>query len=142
MLSERNDVQIIYPVHLNPNVQEVVYKTLKNAKNVILIPPLDYEAFIWLLNQSYMIITDSGGVQEEAPSLKKPVLVTREVTEREEAVKQGTVKLVGTNKIKILKYANLLLDDESFYNSMAAKKNPYGDGKASAIIIDFLKHNF
>ncbi|QTD37568.1 UDP-N-acetylglucosamine 2-epimerase (non-hydrolyzing) [Polaribacter batillariae] len=138
-LSFREDVQIIYPVHLNPNVQETVYKILSNISNLLLISPLDYEAFIWLLNKSYLIITDSGGVQEEAPSLKKPVLVTREVTERREAIDQGTVKLVGANKKKIVKEATLLLDNKEVYNTMIGNKNPYGDGKAATKIVNFIK---
>lgn len=138
-LANREDVQIIYPVHLNPNVQKVVYDTLGNDKNILLINPLDYEAFIWLLNQSYLIITDSGGVQEEAPSLKKPVLVTRDVTERQEAVEEGTVKLVGTNKIKILNEANDLLDNKETYNLMIGNTNPYGDGTAAIQIVNTLK---
>ncbi|WP_159947774.1 non-hydrolyzing UDP-N-acetylglucosamine 2-epimerase [Polaribacter septentrionalilitoris] len=138
-LANREDVQLIYPVHLNPNVQKVVYDTLGKHKNILLIAPLDYEAFIWLLNQSYLIITDSGGVQEEAPSLKKPVLVTREVTERQEAVIEGTVKLVGTDQNKIVKEATLLLDDLVAYNIMIGNKNPYGDGTAVLQIVDVLK---
>ena len=138
-LADRNDVQLIYPVHLNPNVQKTVYDTLGNLHNILLIAPLDYEAFIWLLDQSYLIITDSGGVQEEAPSLKKPVLVTRNVTERQEAVAQGTVKLVGTNKDMILKEATILLDDEKAYQIMIGNENPYGDGTASKKIIKALK---
>ena len=102
-LAKRDDVQLIYPVHLNPNVQDVVYKMLSENKNIVLINPLDYEVFIWLMNQSYFIITDSGGVQEEAPTLGKPVLVTRDVTERQEAVETGVVKLVGTDYEKIIK---------------------------------------
>lgn len=138
-LASREDVQLIYPVHLNPNVQKTVYDTLENSKNILLISPLDYEAFIWLLHQSYLIITDSGGVQEEAPSLKKPVLVTRDVTERQEAVDEGTVKLVGTNKEKILKEAINLLDNEEAYKVMIGNTNPYGNGTASVQIINVLK---
>jgi UDP-N-acetylglucosamine 2-epimerase (non-hydrolysing) len=139
LLSDRDDVQLIYPVHLNPNVQKAVYDTLGNNENILLIAPLDYEAFIWLLNQSYLIITDSGGVQEEAPSLKKPVLVTREVTERQEAVIEGTVKLVGTNQQKIVKESELLLDNLEAYNTMIGNVNPYGDGNASVQIVNALK---
>jgi UDP-N-acetylglucosamine 2-epimerase (non-hydrolysing) len=138
-LANREDVQIIYPVHLNPNVQKAVYDTLGNHSNILLIAPLDYEVFIWLLNQSFLIITDSGGVQEEAPSLKKPVLVTREVTERQEAVEQGTVKLVGTNKVEILKQAFSLLDNDQVYQNMVGNKNPYGDGTTSKQIVKILK---
>jgi len=140
VLATRDDIQIIYPVHLNPNVQKAVYETLDDINNILLIDPLDYEAFIWLLDQSYLIITDSGGVQEEAPALKKPVLVTREVTERQEAVEQGTVKLVGTNKEKIVKEATILLDDDTVYQNMIGHKNPYGGGTAAREIVAILKH--
>ena len=139
-LSKRDDVQLIYPVHLNPNVQDVVYKMLSEHKNIILINPLDYEVFIWLMNQSYFIITDSGGIQEEAPSLGKPVLVTRDVTERQEAVNTGVVKLVGTNKNEILKNSFQLLDSDDLYNKMRGKVNPYGKGNASEIIADIIKN--
>ena len=139
-LAAKEDVQIIYPVHLNPNVQKTVYDTLGHNKSILLINPLDYEAFIWLLNQSYLIITDSGGVQEEAPSLQKPVLVTRDVTERQEAIAQGTVKLVGTDRNKIVQEATVLLESKAVYEQMAATKNPYGDGLASARIVSILKN--
>ncbi|WP_347175244.1 non-hydrolyzing UDP-N-acetylglucosamine 2-epimerase [Polaribacter uvawellassae] len=138
-LSKRDDVQLIYPVHLNPNVQDVVYKMLSENKNILLINPLDYEVFIWLMNQSYFIITDSGGVQEEAPTLGKPVLVTRDVTERQEAVKTGVVKLVGTNKNTILENSYNLLDSKELYAKMSSKENPYGDGKAAKKIIEIIK---
>jgi len=131
VLSERPDVQIVYPVHLNPSVQEPVKRILANSKNVHLIEPLDYLPFVYLMSQSYLIITDSGGVQEEAPSLGKPVLVMRDTTERPEAVTAGTVKLVGTDKQKIIDEAINLLDNESVYNAMARAMNPYGDGKAA-----------
>ncbi|GGG99558.1 UDP-N-acetylglucosamine 2-epimerase [Polaribacter pacificus] len=134
-LAKRDDVQLIYPVHLNPNVQDVVYKMLSEHTNILLIHPLDYEVFIWLMNQSYFIITDSGGVQEEAPSLGKPVLVTRDVTERQEAVESGVVKLVGTDYAKILKESEILLDNKVAYNNMCKSSNPYGDGKASKKIL-------
>ena len=138
-LSKRDDVQLIYPVHLNPNVQKVVYKALGDTPNILLINPLDYEAFIWLLGQSYLIITDSGGVQEEAPSLGKPVLVTREVTERQEAVDEGTVLLVGTDKNKIVSECIRLLTDVHKYSKMSAKNNPYGNGTAAQEIVQRLK---
>ena len=138
-LSKRDDVQLIYPVHLNPNVQQVVYQTLGDTPNILLLDPLDYEVFIWLLNQSYIIITDSGGVQEEAPSLGKPVLVTREVTERQEAVDQGTVLLVGTEKEKIVSECIQLLTDKEKYAKMSAKSNPYGDGTAAQKIVKAIK---
>ena len=138
-VSKRNDVQLIYPVHLNPNVKDVVYSKLKGIKNIKLIDPLDYEVFIWLLSKSNLIITDSGGIQEEAPSLGVPVIVTRDTTERQEAIDSGNVVLVGTDKTKILKYTNLLLDDGKFYESMSSKENPYGNGKASIKIADELE---
>lgn len=141
MLAERNDVEIIYPVHLNPNVQEPVYKYLSDLDNVKLIAPLAYPAFLWLLNRSYLIITDSGGIQEEAPSLGKPVLVMRDTTERPEAVDAGTVMLVGTNVDKIVTIAERLLNDHAFYENMSGLANPYGDGQASNKIINYLKNN-
>ena len=137
-LAKRDDVQLIYPVHLNPNVQDVVYKMLSENKNIVLINPLDYEVFIWLMNQSYFIITDSGGVQEEAPTLGKPVLVTRDVTERQEAVETGVVKLVGTDYEKIIKESELLLDSITVYKEMCKSVNPYGDGKASTKILNVI----
>jgi UDP-N-acetylglucosamine 2-epimerase (non-hydrolysing) len=124
------DVQIIYPVHLNPNVQQPVYDLLGDIGNIHLIDPLAYPAFVWLMNQSYLIITDSGGVQEEAPSLGKPVLVMRDTTERPEAVEAGTVILVGTNKELIVKECNDLLKNRNRYQQMSALHNPYGDGQA------------
>jgi UDP-N-acetylglucosamine 2-epimerase (non-hydrolysing) len=132
------DTQIIYPVHLNPNVKQPVYKILSNIKNVILIEPLAYPAFVWLMSQSYLIITDSGGVQEEAPSLGKPVLVMRDTTERPEAVEAGTVLLVGTEKEKIVTYTQKLLDNKDYYISMSELHNPYGDGKACERIVAFI----
>lgn len=134
------DVQIIYPVHLNPNVTKPVYDLLSSISNISLIEPLAYPSFVWLMNQSYMIITDSGGVQEEAPSLGKPVLVMRETTERPEAVEAGTVILVGTDKSKIIAEANSLLRDDSRYASMAELHNPYGDGFACKKIVDFIRN--
>lgn len=131
VLSARPDVQIVYPVHLNPSVQEPVKRILGDCNNVHLIEPLDYLPFVYLMSRSYLIITDSGGVQEEAPSLGKPVLVMRDTTERPEAVTAGTVKLVGTNMQKIIDEAVNLLDNETAYNAMARAMNPYGDGKAS-----------
>jgi UDP-N-acetylglucosamine 2-epimerase (non-hydrolysing) len=130
-LSKRDDVSIVYPVHLNPNVRKPVFEILQGLKNVYLIKPLEYPAFIWLMDRSYLILTDSGGVQEEAPSLGKPVLVMRDVTERTEGIEAGTAKLVGTDKTRIFKEATLLLDDESCYRAMSNKNNPYGDGKSS-----------
>ena len=133
-----NDIEIVYPVHLNPNVQNPVNKLLSNQPNIKLIHPLNYEAFIWIMNKSYIIITDSGGVQEEAPSLGKPVLVMREVTERPEAVEAGTVILVGTNKEKIINESEKLLTNSSYYTQMSNKHNPYGDGLASDRIVAIL----
>lgn len=133
------DIDIVYPVHLNPNVQKPVKEILSNTSNVYLINPLQYEQFIYMMNKSYFIITDSGGVQEEAPSLGKPVLVMRDTTERPEAVEAGTVKLVGTNKESIINEAQKLLDDENEYNTMSKAHNPYGDGKACVRIVNFIK---
>ncbi len=133
-----DDVEIIYPVHLNPNVQEPVKKLLGNLANVHLIDPLDYPYMIWLMNKSYLVITDSGGIQEEAPSLGKPILVTREVTERVEGVMSGTAKLVGTDKEKIIKETILLMEDENEYRKMSSIENPYGDGTTSKQILEIL----
>ena len=135
------DIDIVYPVHLNPNVQKPVNEILSNTPNVYLINPLQYESFLYLMNKSYFIITDSGGVQEEAPSLGKPVLVMRDTTERPEALDAGTVKLVGTNKELIIKEAQKLLDDESEYNTMSKAHNPYGVGKACEKIVKFIKND-
>lgn len=132
------DVQIIYPVHLNPNVKEPVYNILGDTHSINLIDPLAYPAFVWLMNQSYLIITDSGGVQEEAPSLGKPVLVMRDTTERPEAVEAGTVILVGTNKELIVKECNDLLNNTNRYKQMSALHNPYGDGKACQRIAEYI----
>lgn len=137
-LSEEPDVQIIYPVHLNPNVKGPVYEILSEAKNTNLIAPLSYPAFTWLMQQSYIILTDSGGVQEEAPGLGKPVLVMRDTTERPEAIDAGTVKLVGANKDTILAEAKKLLNDSTEYKTMSNAHNPYGDGYASQRIINIL----
>jgi len=133
------NIDIVYPVHLNPNVQKPVKEILSNISNVYLIEPLQYEQFIYLMDKSYFIITDSGGVQEEAPSLGKPVLVMRDTTERPEAVEAGTVKLVGTNKEAIIKEAQFLLDSNAEYTKMSKAYNPYGDGKACERIVEFIK---
>jgi UDP-N-acetylglucosamine 2-epimerase (non-hydrolysing) len=133
------DVQIIYPVHMNPNVKEPVHRTLANIGSIHLIDPLSYPAFVWLMNHSYLIITDSGGVQEEAPSLGKPVLVMRDTTERPEAVQAGTVILVGTDKTKIVQECQKLLNDTENYQKMSSLHNPYGDGNASERIVNFIK---
>ena len=129
---------IIYPVHLNPNVQKPVKELLSDIENIHLIEPLQYEEFIYLMDKSYFIITDSGGVQEEAPSLGKPVLVMRDTTERPEALKAGTVKLVGTDRDKIIKEANILIHNKEQYDKMSNSHNPYGDGKACQKIKNFL----
>lgn len=135
---ENQDSEIIYPVHLNPNVQEPVYKMLSKIDNVKLIDPLSYPAFVWLMEKAYLIITDSGGVQEEAPSLGKPVLVMRDTTERPEALDAGTVLLVGTNKNRIITETNNLLKNKDVYTSMTKLHNPYGDGMACKNIVSFM----
>lgn len=134
----RPGVQLIYPVHLNPNIKEVAHKRLAHLKNVHLIPPLSYPELLWLLNRSSLVLTDSGGIQEEAPSLGKPVLVLRSVTERMEGVEAGTAMLVGTNKEMIVRYTLQLLDDPGFYEQMAKAVNPYGDGKSSQRIVNII----
>lgn len=134
-LAKRNDVQVVYPVHLNPNVREPVNRIIGNNPNVHLIEPLSYLPFVYLMSQAYLILTDSGGVQEEAPSLGKPVIVMRNNTERPEAVEAGTVKLVGTDKVKIANTVSELLDDNNKYSLMSKAHNPYGDGKACERIL-------
>ncbi len=137
--AENKDVVIIYPVHLNPNVQKPVKNVLSGIENVHLIPPLGYEPFVYLMGKARFIITDSGGVQEEAPGLGKPVLVMRETTERPEAVEAGTVRLVGTDEDTIVRSAQQLLDDETEYKKMSKAHNPYGDGQACERIVEFVK---
>ncbi|PKG37523.1 non-hydrolyzing UDP-N-acetylglucosamine 2-epimerase [Psychromonas sp. Urea-02u-13] len=134
----RPEVQILYPMHMNPNVREPVNRILSDLDNVFLIEPQDYLPFVYLMNRSYLIITDSGGVQEEAPSLGKPVLVMRDTTERPEAIEAGTVKLVGTDTLRITEATLELLDDQALYNTMAKAHNPYGDGQACARIVNAL----
>jgi UDP-N-acetylglucosamine 2-epimerase (non-hydrolysing) len=136
--SKHPEAQIIYPVHLNPNVQDPVMRTLSGCENVHLIPPQDYLPFVFLMTMSYLILTDSGGIQEEAPSLGKPVLVMRDTTERPEAVQAGTVKLVGTNVSLIVNEVERLLNDVSEYSAMSRAHNPYGDGSACKLIIKAL----
>jgi UDP-N-acetylglucosamine 2-epimerase (non-hydrolysing) len=136
--NERQDVQFVYPVHPNPNVQVPVYQFLSNVPNIHLIKPLDYPAFVWLMLQSYLILTDSGGIQEEAPSLGKPVLVMRDLTERPEAIEAGTAKIVGTDFDKITSNILTLLSDKSEYNRMSIKHNLYGDGTACKKIVQIL----
>lgn len=138
---EHSDVQIVYPVHLNPNVEKPVNRLLGGLDNVFLIPPQDYLPFVYLMNRSYLILTDSGGVQEEAPSLGKPVLVMRDTTERPEAVAAGTVELVGTDSKRIVEQVSRLLNDAFEYEKMTRAHNPYGDGKAVSRIISILKEN-
>lgn len=133
------DCDIVYPVHLNPNVKEPVYRLLSDVSNVHLIAPQDYLPFVYLMSKSYLVLTDSGGIQEEAPSLGKPVLVMRDTTERPEAVSAGTVKLVGTDRQKIVSEVSRLFDDKAYYDSMSFAHNPYGDGKACSRIIAALK---
>jgi UDP-N-acetylglucosamine 2-epimerase (non-hydrolysing) len=137
-LGTRSDIQILYPVHLNPNVQEPVRRMLSGSSEVYLISPQDYLPFVYLMTRSYLIITDSGGVQEEAPSLGKPVLVMRDTTERPEAVASGTVRLVGTDTDAIVRETENLLDDHAKYENMAMAHNPYGDGYASQRIVEIL----
>ena len=141
-LAQRDDVQIIYPVHLNPNVKGPVESKLGKINGVRLIPPQNYLPFVYLMSRADIILTDSGGVQEEAPSLGKPVLVMRDTTERPEAVESGTVKLVGTNTELIVNEALTLLDDVASYESMARAHNPYGDGLASGRIRDAIRDFF
>ena len=130
-VAQRDDIQLVYPVHRNPNVMDPVYRQLDGLANVFLAEPLDYVPFVDLMRRAYLLITDSGGIQEEGPSLGKPVLVMREKTERPEAVAAGTVKLVGTDADRIVHETERLLDDEAEYSHMARIHNPYGDGRAS-----------
>lgn len=135
-IAQRDDVQIVYPVHLNPNVREPVHRHLAGLDNVHLIEPQEYLPFVYLMQNSHIILTDSGGVQEEAPSLGKPVLVMRDTTERPEAVEAGTVRLVGTDANAIVEHLSMLLDDEQLYLRMSEAHNPYGDGNASLRIVE------
>ncbi len=136
------DYQFVYPVHLNPNVQDPVFKILGNLSNVHLIKPLSYEPFIYLLNKCFLVLTDSGGIQEEAPSLGKPVLVMRDTTERPEAVESGNVILVGTNKTKIIDNVQNLINNKKAYEKMSNALNPYGDGNASKRIVKIIKDSY
>lgn len=135
------NVDFVYPMHLNPNVRKPINEVFGASKkdNIFFIEPLEYLSFVYLMEKSIIVLTDSGGIQEEAPGLGKPVLVMRETTERPEALKAGTVKLVGTDKKKIVEELSILLDDEDYYDTMSKAINPYGDGKASDRIIEFLK---
>jgi UDP-N-acetylglucosamine 2-epimerase (non-hydrolysing) len=139
--ADHRDIEIVYPVHLNPNVQEPVRRMLGDRGNIHLIEPQDYEPFVYLMTRAHLILTDSGGIQEEAPSLGKPVLVMRDITERPEAVAAGTVRLVGTDISKITGEVGRLLSDERAYRAMSRAHNPYGDGRASLRIRDVLQYS-
>ncbi|WP_337841074.1 UDP-N-acetylglucosamine 2-epimerase (non-hydrolyzing) [Rheinheimera sp.] len=136
------DADVLYPVHLNPNVREPVFRLLSDTPNVHLIEPQDYLPFVYLMSRSYLVLTDSGGIQEEAPSLGKPVLVMRDTTERPEAVAAGTVKLVGTDTEVIVAEVRKLMTDQSYYEQMSFAHNPYGDGQACARIVEAIKRQF
>lgn len=138
LVEDHPDAEVLYPVHLNPNVREPVNRLLAGVDRIHLIEPVDYLPFVWLMNRAHLILTDSGGIQEEAPSLGKPVLVMRETTERPEAVAAGTVKLVGTDVERIVSEMGTLLGDADAYRKMSISHNPYGDGKACARILDIL----
>lgn len=139
-LAARGDVQIVYPVHLNQNVQEAARQTLSHVENVFLIEPLEYLPFIYLMERCHLVVTDSGGIQEEAPGLGKPVLVTRDVTERPEAVAAGTARLVGTDSAVIVAEAAKLLDDAAEYRRVSEIKNPFGDGQAARRILQVVEN--
>lgn len=139
---QQPDVDIVYPVHLNPNVQQPVKRLLGQTSNIHLIEPLDYLPFVYLMTRTHIILTDSGGIQEEAPSLGKPVLVMRDTTERPEAVEAGTVKLVGTDVARIVNALNQLLTDDAAYRAMSHAHNPYGDGKACQRILESLHTSY
>jgi len=139
--SGHDDVQIVYPVHLNPNVSEPVNRILGHVENVTLIEPQDYLPFLWLMNRAWLILTDSGGIQEEAPSLGKPVLVMRDTTERPEAIEAGTVRLIGTDSQRIVEEVSRLLYDNDAWQAMSHAHNPYGDGQACGRILHALKNN-
>lgn len=138
LVEQNQDIEVVYPVHLNPNVRKVVYEMLEGVSRVKLVEPLEYAPFVSLMDKSHLILTDSGGVQEEAPSLGKPVLVLRDTTERPEAIDAGVVKLVGPHREKIVTEVNLLLQDEIQYQKMATAVNPYGDGLCAKRIVDVL----
>lgn len=138
VVSQNRDMEIVFPVHLNPNVQRMAHKVLGDVDRIHLIEPLSYSPFVQLMNKSYLILTDSGGIQEEAPSLGKPVLVLRQVTERPEAIEAGTARLVGTGRELIVQTVQKLLDDRQEYGQMARIANPFGDGRAAQRIVDIL----
>ena len=140
ILAESNpDVFILYPVHLNPNVRKPVNRLLSNINNIKLVEPFQYTEFLYLMSLSYIILTDSGGIQEEAPTLGIPVLLMRDTTERPEAISSGVVKLIGTNTYNIVKESQKLLDNKHRYKEMSNSTNPYGDGTASSKIVDFFR---
>lgn len=138
-IASEDSIDIVYPVHLNPNVQAPVRQLLGGLPNVHLMDPVDYPRLIWLMNRSTLVLTDSGGIQEEAPSLGKPVLVMRDVTERTEGIEAGTARLVGTDRLRIVEETRRLLNDNTAYAAMAKSANPYGDGKTSARIVDIVR---
>ena len=138
LAKQRSEMRFIYPVHLNPNIQKPVYAHLSNLDNVLLVEPLNYAEFVQVMKRAHIILTDSGGLQEESPSLGKPVLVLRDVTERPEAVEAGAIKLVGTDTQQIIRSFNELLENQALYKKMSEAENPYGDGKASQRIVRFL----
>ena len=138
-LASRSDVHVVYPVHPNPNVQAPVTNALRGVPNVELIEPLDYVSFVDLIRRAYLVVTDSGGIQEEGPSLGKPILVLRDKTERPEAVEAGTVRLVGTDEDRIVAEVEALLDNATAYAAMSRTHNPYGDGRASGRIVNIIK---
>jgi len=139
-IANEDRVEIVYPVHLNPNVRAPVFSILGDKKNIHLINPVTYQAMVYLMNNAYIILTDSGGIQEEAPSLKKPVLVMREVTERTEGIEAGVTKIVGTNIKRIVDETRKLLNNRLYYESMATGQNPYGDGNSSIRIVELLEN--
>ena len=136
---KHTDVELVYPVHLNPNVRKTVFSILGGLDNIHLLEPLDYPHLIWIMNKSHIVLTDSGGIQEEAPALGKPVLVMRDVTERQEGIDAGTAVLVGTSRKKITEYTSKLLEDSLYYNTVSNAINPYGDGTTSKQIVDILR---
>ena len=136
--SYQDKIQIVYPVHLNPNVRKTVYEILNGIPNISLIEPVNYEELVGLMSKAYLILTDSGGIQEEAPSLHKPVLVLRDVTERPEAVEAGAAKLIGTDTDRIYSETKCLIEEPERYCQMSNADNPYGDGQASQRIVQFL----
>ena len=139
---EYEDVEVVFPIHKNPNIRELAHKVFDGTQNITIVEPLDYQPFSKLMNQSYMILTDSGGIQEEAPGLGKPVLVLRTETERPEAVEAGTVKIAGVDQEEVYEMVKELLDNREIYNKMAKANNPYGDGQASKRVVDHIIANF